>query len=80
MLKFAAKTKRNPVYSHWFVSNPNHTSERNPTIYKEEFTRISHLYNSPLYHMRHLLNKTEHDQLPEMNYLDLAYLFDDDDL
>ena len=80
VLKFAAKTAKNPVYSHWFLLNPNHTSSRNPKIYTEEFARTSRLYNSPLFHMRRLLNKTDHDQMPETNYMDLAHLFDDDDL
>ena len=65
VLKFTAKTSRNP------------TSDRNPPVYLEEFSWTQRLYNSPLFHVRRLLNKTDHDNLPEMNYMDLAYLFDD---
>ena len=76
VLKFAAKTSKNPVYSHWFKSNPNPTSVRHPTLFLEEFARTSRPYNSPLFHMRRLLNKTDHDHTPETNYIDLAHLFD----
>ena len=77
VLKFAQKTLKNPVYSHWFRLNPNVTSQRNPVVYLEEFARTNRLYNSPLFHMRRVLNKSDHDPQPDTNYLDLAYLFDD---
>ena len=66
---------KNPVYAHWFKQNPNQTSDRNPTIYLEEFARTQRLYN--LFHMRRVWNKTPHDPQPDTNFLDLAYLFDD---
>ena len=75
--KFARKTEGNPVYSHWFPPNPNPTSERNPTKYLEEFARTNRLYNSPLFYMRRLLNRTKHDPQPEPHYIDLAHLFND---
>ena len=77
VLKFAGKTLKNPVYRHWFKLNPNHTSQRNPTIYNEEFARTHHLYNSPLCYMRRVLNKIDHEKLPETNYMDLSYLFNE---
>ena len=75
--KFALKTQKNPVYSHWFPYNPNQTSVRKPTVYREEFARTQRLYNSPLFYMRRLLNDTEHKEEEVYNYLDLAYLFDE---
>ena len=77
VIKFAKKTEKNPVYSHWFRQNPNLTSERRPKPYLEEFARTSRLYNSPLFHMRRALNQTDHVPLLENNYFDIAYLFDD---
>ena len=77
VLKFAQKTSNNPVYSHWFKQNPNQTSVRKPKIYLEEFARTSRLYNSPLFHMRRVLNNTDHEDWPETNYMNLDYLFDE---
>ena len=75
--KFTNKTIKNPVYAHWFKQNLNQTSARNPMKYQEEFARTTHLYNSPLFYMRRLLNQTKHDPIPETDYIDLAYLFDE---
>ena len=77
VLKFARKASENPIYARWFKKNPNLTSTRNPTIFAESFARTNHLYNSPLYAMRRLLNNTPYDPKPESGVLDLAYLFDD---
>ena len=75
--KFAVKTQKNPVYSHWFPPNPNQTSVRKPKQYREDFARTTRLYNSPLYHTRRLLNNSPNDPQPEPQSYDLAYLFDD---
>ena len=77
VLKFARKTSANPIYSHWFPDNPNETSQRRPQLYKEEFARTSRSYNSPIFHMRRLLNESDHDNTPDPHYIDLAHLFDD---
>ena len=77
VLKFAKKTSANPIYGHWFPTNPNPTSQRRPQLYKEEFACTNRLYNSSIFHMRRLLNESEHDNTPDPHYIDLAYLFDD---
>ena len=61
----------------WFPANHNQTSERNPTRYHEEFARTQRLYNSPLFYMRRLLNRTKHDPRPDPYYIYLAHLFND---
>ena len=76
--KFAQKTSKNPIYNHWFKKNPNQTSTRKPRLYLEEHARTNRLYNSPLFHMRRVLNNSDHDNWHEMNYMDLAYLFDEE--
>ena len=75
--KFATKTAGNPVYSHWFRLNPNPTSWRKPMIYQEQYARTQGLYESPLFHMRRVLNNSEDEENDPTNYLDLAFLFDD---
>ena len=77
VMKFVKKCLDNPIYAGWFPRNQNPTSERHPKIYKEEFARTDRLYNSPIFHMRRVLNGTEHIEPTKTNYLDLGYLFDD---
>ena len=56
--KFAVKTSLNPRFANkWFPKNENNNyNTRHPKIYKEFACKTSRLYNSPLYHMRRVLN------------------------
>ena len=56
--RFAVKTSLNPRFSNrWFPLNENiHHDIRHPKRYREFNCKTSRLYNSPLYHMRRVLN------------------------
>ena len=55
LLKFASKTEKTQ-FEHWFPRNENKQSERNSKPFREYQARSEHLYRSPLYTMRRLLN------------------------
>ena len=55
-LKFARKLLTNDRFAHWFPLHPVERVTRNPLIYKELQARTKRLYDSPIYHMRRLLN------------------------
>ena len=55
-LKFARKSLANDRYRHWFPMNVIARPTRHQLTYKESFAKTKRLYNSPLYHMRRLLN------------------------
>ena len=55
-LKFARKSLANPRFGHWFPLNPVERVTRNPLIYQETHARTKRLYDSPVFHMRRLLN------------------------
>ena len=54
--KFARKCLASPRFRAWFPLQANERSTRNPLTYQEKFARTKRLYNSPLYHMRRVLN------------------------
>ena len=54
--KFAQKCLANERFKSWFPMNYIARPTRNHLPYKEEFARTKRLYNSPLYHMRQVLN------------------------
>ena len=56
--KFAIKTSLNPRFADkWFPKNDNtNHNTRHPKTYKEFTCKTARLYNSPLYHMRRVLN------------------------
>ena len=56
--KFAVKTASNPRFSEkWFPRNENTLhNTRYPKKYKEFNCKTARLYNSPIYHMRRVLN------------------------
>jgi hypothetical protein len=56
--RFAAKTAIGQ-YSHWFPRNEIIGRTRNPLRYKECYARCDRLKNSPIYHMRRVLNEEE---------------------
>ena len=55
-LKFARKSLTNERFTHWFPLHPVERVTRNPLIYQELHARTKRLYDSPIYHMRRLLN------------------------
>ena len=54
--KFARKSTASPRFKAWFPLHPVERATRNPLVYHESFARTKRLYNSPIYHMRRLLN------------------------
>ena len=54
--KFARKCLATDRFKPWFPINHIARPTRNHLPYKEEFARTKRLYNSPLYHMRRVLN------------------------
>ena len=54
--KLARKALQNDRFKHWFPLNSIARPTRHQLNYREEFARTKRLYNSPLYHMRRLLN------------------------
>ena len=55
-LKFARKCLGDDYFKTWFPLNPVARLTRNPLPYAEERARTKRLFNSPLFHMRRLLN------------------------
>ena len=55
-LKFARKCASDPYFKAWFPLNPVERRTRNPLLYKETRARTKRLFNSPIHHMRRLLN------------------------
>ena len=55
-LKFARKAGTDPYFRTWFPLNPVGRVTRNPLIYQESRAKTNRLFNSPIYHMRRLLN------------------------
>ena len=54
--KFARRSLSSPRFRNWFPLQPVQRSTRNPLIYQEKFAKTKRLYNSPIYHMRRILN------------------------
>ena len=50
VLRFARKTAKNPVYTHWFKPNPNLISTHNPRLYLEEYARTQCLQQPSIPH------------------------------
>ena len=57
--KFTYKTLKNPKYAHWFPRNIPERMTRNTATYKEETSLGNILYNSPIFSMRRLLNRSK---------------------
>ena len=55
-LKFARKCLANDRFKSWFPVNVIARPTRSHLPYREDFARTKRLYNSPLFHMRRLLN------------------------
>ena len=54
--KFARKCLASPRFRSWFPLHPIERATRTPLVYQEKFARTKRLYNSPLFHMRRVLN------------------------
>ena len=54
--KFARKCLNDDTFRHWFPLNPVERVTRNPLVYQESRARTKRLMNSPIYHMRRILN------------------------
>ena len=54
--KFARKCAADDDFKSWFPLNPVERRTRNPLVYQESKTRTKRLQNSPIHHMRRLLN------------------------
>ena len=57
-LKFANQLCTSPRYGHWFPECESSLNLRSSKKYQEHYARTSRLYNSPIFTMRRLLNKT----------------------
>ena len=68
--KFARNTAKNPKYVGWFPENPASRTGRNTKALREETANGNRLYNSPIYAMRRLLNRTQN-----IDQVDLTGLF-----
>ena len=55
-LKFARRAVNDDYFRRWFPLNPIERQTRSPLMYQETRARTKRLYNSPLFHMRRLLN------------------------
>ena len=61
-LKFARKCLLNPRFKAWFPLQPIERQTRNtrrPLVYQETHARTNRLYNSPIFHMRRMLNRQQ---------------------
>ena len=56
-IKFARKCLSSPRHSKWFPLQPVQRPTRRPLTYMESYARTKRLYNSPVFHMRRLLNQ-----------------------
>ena len=55
-VKFAWKAAASTRFRSWFPLQPISRATRRPLTYREDFAKTKRLNNSPLYHMRRLLN------------------------
>ena len=72
--KFAENTIKNPKYKHWFPLNTNTRSGRFTHKYLEEQSTGNRLYKSPLFAMRHYLNKNEDKLATDLTGLFLSLI------
>jgi hypothetical protein len=59
--RFATKCL-NGNYSHWFPLNPGRARTRARKKYQEEYARCDRMRNTPIYHMRRVLNDMEAEE------------------
>ena len=67
-LNFAKSLVKNPRYNKWFpLNNERNLNLRSERLYKEEHSKTTRLFNSPLFSMRRALNEEEHVQKTQEN-------------
>ena len=68
--RFTTKTLKNKKYESWLPLKENIRTNRTTSTFKEEFAAGNRLYNSPVYTMRRLLNRSE-----SISQIDLTGMF-----